>query len=34
MRLGHSKLWTLEEMKNRQDLIVFKMYKGFTKDIK
>jgi len=31
-RLRHLNLWTLEERRNRQDLIeVFKMYKGFTK---
>ena len=31
-RLRHLNLWTLEERRNKQDLIqVFKMYKGFTK---
>ena len=31
-RLRHLNQWTLEERRNRQDLIeVFKMYKGFTK---
>ena len=32
-RLTSLNLWTLEERRNRQDLIeVFKMYKGFTND--
>jgi len=32
MRHDHAKLWTLEERRNRQDLMeFFKMYKGFTK---
>ena len=31
-RLRYLNLWTLEERRNRQDLIeVFKMYEGFTK---